>query len=261
MPCNAVGARCCDRCGQHCLQQLPLRAAGHGRPQRRGAHAAAGWRCCRRPLDLASRLLPFRLTPRWAAVKKERGKKNQSLLILLSVRRFRAIAGGKKIYQQRVPNELPGDMPKKMSGYMLNKRYARKMLGNILRKMLRGYVGKKIRMSKKCHNICQKETHKACPKIGGKICQKICQERVPGNMPERTSKRYVTKCQKNVTRNVKMSRHTSQKLGKITRMCKAECQKKVWPARMFSVYCLYAWRSFRILGVGVPRSTVERVNS
>lgn len=124
------------------------------------------------------------------------GLPNQSLLILLSIRRFRAIAGGKKIYQQRVPNELPGDMPEKMSGYMLNRRYARKMLGNIPRKMLRRYVGKKIRMSKKCHNICQKETHKACPKIGGKICQKNCQERMPGNMPEKTSKRYVTKMSK-----------------------------------------------------------------
>ena len=49
---------------------------------------------------------------------------------------------------------------------------------------------------KKCHNICQKKNHKTCPKIGGKICQKNCQERVPGNMPEKTSKRYVTKMSK-----------------------------------------------------------------
>ena len=83
---------------------------------------------------------------------------------------------------------------------------------------------------KKCHNICQKKNHKTCPKIGGKICQKNCQERVPGICQKKRRKDMSPKCQNNVTRNLKMSqymsRHTSKKLGKITKMCKENVRRK-----------------------------------
>ena len=57
--------------------QTGFRAAGHGRPLRRGAHAAAGRDCGRCPLELASSLLPVRFTLLEAAVKKVRGKKKK----------------------------------------------------------------------------------------------------------------------------------------------------------------------------------------